>query len=107
MLLPAFFIAPAGTPGAAGDVLRAPLLAAARKLAAASGDKRLLDHVEGHGAEWSAIRFVGLCAQAAQGKDSTLLRFCEGVMAEELRLFVDHCVRKQQEGAGGGAGGKR
>lgn len=104
---------PPGTPGAAGDVLRAPLLEAARRLAAASGDARLVQHVEGHGVDWSSTRFVGLCAQAAQGgTDAAPLRsFCEGVMAEELRLFVEHCLRKQREAAaasgGGGGGGGR
>lgn len=87
----------AGVPGAAGDVLREPLLQTARSLAAASADTRLAEHVQGHGGVWNAHRFVALCASAAQSRDATLLRFCEGIMAEELRLFVDHCCMKQLE----------
>jgi hypothetical protein len=78
---------------AAGQHPIAPkLLQAAAKLA--EGNSKLELHVKGHGGNWSPLRFVGLCSDAADTQNPTVVQFCEKVMNTELKLLLDYCYEQ-------------
>jgi hypothetical protein len=60
----------------------------------AAGHAAAEAHVEKHGGSWVPSKFVGLCSQVAERRDAQLLKFCEGVMAAELRLLLDYCYQQ-------------
>uniref|UniRef100_A0A383W348 Uncharacterized protein n=1 Tax=Tetradesmus obliquus TaxID=3088 RepID=A0A383W348_TETOB len=72
--------------------INAALLKEARKLAA--GNAAAEAHVAKHGSSWVPSKFVGLCCEVAERRDPQLLKFCEGVMAAEMRLLLDYCYQQ-------------
>lgn len=72
--------------------VNAALLKEAQQLAA--GHPTAEAHVAKHGSSWVPSKFVGLCSDVAEARDPQLLKFCEGVMAAELRLLLDYCYQK-------------
>eukprot|EP00882_Tetradesmus_deserticola_P033686 GHRQ01038503.1.p2 GENE.GHRQ01038503.1~~GHRQ01038503.1.p2 ORF type:complete len:140 (+),score=45.12 GHRQ01038503.1:133-552(+) len=60
----------------------------------AAGQPAAEAHMAKHGSSWAPAKFVGLCSEVAEKQDPQLLKFCESVMAAELRLLLDHCYQK-------------
>jgi hypothetical protein len=55
----------------------------------------------GAGGTWDPLRFVGLCARAAEGGDARLLGYCGQLMGREVELLLDHCYEAAAAAAAG------